>query len=195
MKNQMKIQKRKSAQAEIVGITIVMVLIMLGIIFVIKYVILPEGYNIKQAYDKTQIAANFMDAALKTTTNCNTLTITELIQDCSEHYSSPSYLYQCPEDFNLNICIGGCSSCEYLNESMEYMLNNSLNQMPQVKYDLFICRWDEANSRCFGGSADIISNFAHNYCNSTTDRTVTYESKQQPIPTDVGNRVAQMYVC
>jgi len=82
----------KKAQAEIVGITIVMVLIMLGIIFVIKFVVLPDEYNIKQAFDQSQMAANFMDSVLKTTTTCNNLEVTELIQDCAENYGS-SFLY------------------------------------------------------------------------------------------------------
>lgn len=175
--------KSKKSQAEIVGITIVMVLIMLGIIFVIRYVVLPEDYNIKQAFDKTQMAANFMDAVLKTTTTCNTLTITKLVQDCAENYGSVSSQYTCP---------GNITSCIFLNQSLELVLNSSLNKMPQVNYDFYICMWDDANDKC---GSEIISSFPKNYCNRTVNTTRGYEAKQQPIPTDVGNRVAQIYVC
>ncbi|MCB9358628.1 hypothetical protein H6503_01730 [Candidatus Woesearchaeota archaeon] len=187
--------KRTKAQAEIVGITIVMVLIMLGIVFVIKYIVLPQDYNIKDAYDKTQTAANFMDAVMKTTTKCNTLTITELIQDCAERYGT-EFLYNCPEDTMAGICPGGCDSCTYLNASLEHILENSLDEMPQVHYDLYVCRWNHANGECFDlVEGDMISYFPMHDCQDGSRWTKGYEAKRLAIPTDVGNRVMQMYIC
>jgi hypothetical protein len=183
------IKKAKKGQSEIVGITLVMVLVMLGIIFVISYVVLPESTNIKQNYDQAQVAANFMDALLKTTTECNSLTITELIQDCAEHQDTMTGIYMCPE---TDLCSGVCNSCEYLNLSMKYIFDSSLNKMPQVNYDLYICKWDHANAQCYG---ELISDFQNSDCKDNTKWPKGYESKQQPIPTGVGNRVMQMYVC
>ena len=189
----------KKAQAEIVGITIVMVLIMLGIIFVIKFVVLPDEYNIKQAFDQSQMAANFMDSVLKTTTTCNNLEVTELIQDCAENYGS-SFLYTCPEDPELNITCNRtdntCTSCEFLNQSIEYILVNSLNKMPQIDYDLFICKWNSANGECYDTfPGDIIAAFPDSNCTNNGKYPNGYEVKQQPIPTDVGNRIMQMFIC
>lgn len=175
--------KFKKSQAEIMGIAIVMVLIMLGIVFVIKFVVLPEDTNIKKAYDQTQMAANFLSATVKTTTDCNRLTVTELIQDCTENYGNNLALYNCPN---------GMNSCEFLNESLEILLNSSLNIMPQVKYDFFICYWDDYNRECGRNSGDIISNFTKTGC---LGRRVELESQQHSIPTDVGVRVVQMYIC
>jgi hypothetical protein len=185
----------KKSQTEIIGITIVMVLIMLGIIFVIRFVVLSDNYNIKQEFDKSQMAANFMDAVLKTTTSCNQLTITELIMNCAEFYGNTNQLYNCPSDTALGICPGGCRSCDFLNQSLEYILNNSLNQMPQVNYEMYICRWNPANAECNTGVGDIISSFQHANCRNATRFPIGYTQKQQPIPTNVGNRVLQMYIC
>lgn len=192
-------KKNKLGQAEIIGITIVMVLIMIGIIFVIKYVVLPDDFNIKESYDKTQIAANFMDAMLKTTTNCNNLPMTELIQNCVEHYGS-TLLYQCPADDALGICTGGCTSCEYVNQSISHILTNSLDKMPQISYDFFICKWDDANGECEMNDpanpdeANMISYFPKDNCTNLAVYK-KYDQKQQPIPTNAGNRVAVTFVC
>lgn len=175
--------KNKKAQAEIMGIAIVMVLIMIGIIFVIRFVVLDEDINVKKAYDQTQMAANFLSSAIRTTTDCNRLTITELIQDCSENYHNSLALYRCP---------GNRNSCEFLNHSMEILLNSSLDLMPQVSYDLFICRWDEYNRRCSNAEGELISNFSKQGC---LNRRVEFESQQHSLPTDVGIRVVQMYIC
>lgn len=177
-------QKRSNkSQAEIMGIAIVMVLIMLGIIFVIRFVILPEDVNIKKSYDQTQMAANFLSSAVKTTTECNKLSVTELIQDCAENYGNNLALYSCPN---------GMNSCDFLNYSMEILLNASLNIMPQVNYDLFICYWDEYNAQCSTNQGDILSNFSKTGC---LGKRVEWESQQHSLPTDVGVRVIQMYIC
>jgi len=65
--------------------------------------------------------------------------------------------------------------------------------MPNVHYDFFICDWDDANIMC--STTDMISSFPKDYCFDITNTTKEYESKRQPIPTDVGNRVVQMYIC
>jgi hypothetical protein len=175
--------KNIKSQAEIMGIAIVMVLIMLGIVFVIRFVVLPEDINVKKSYDQTQMAANFLSSAVKTTTECNRLTITELIQDCSENYGNNLALYKCPDNMN---------SCQFLNYSMEILLNASLNIMPQVNYDLLICKWDDYNRQCSIDDSSMLSNFSKNGC---LGRRIEYESQQHSLPTDVGVRVVQMYIC
>jgi hypothetical protein len=180
----------KKAQAEIVGITIVMVLIMLGIVFVIRFVILPQDENIRAIYDRTQMASNFIDTFANTNTDCNELTMTELIQNCAENYDDTDFQYLCP---NTAALCPDCRSCEFLNTSLGYILENSLNKI-NVRYDLFICKWDEVNVRCRNEyPEDVISYFYHKSClNSTIGE---YEMKQTPVPTDAGNRVIVMYIC
>lgn len=182
-------KKQTRAQAEIVGITIVMVLIMLGIIFAIRFVIVPDGQNIKQNYDRNQMAANFMDAMLKTTTECHGLTFTDLVQACAQARENPTaFTYRCPEV--TGICDEQCDTCTFLNKSLEILIDDSLYLMPQYSYDFFICRFDTVSNRCF--DTDILSTFQKGGC---LGRSRDFDSKQQPIPTEVGNRVVQMYIC
>jgi len=175
--------RKIKSQAEIMGIAIVMVLIMIGIVFVIKFVVLPEKTNTKKAYDQTQLSANFLSTSLKTTTECNGFTMTDLIQDCAANYGKGSYRYRCPD---------GRDSCSFLNDTMELLLNASLNKMPNVKYDLYICYWDQYNQECGTEEGDIIGEFKKGSCLSGR---IEYESQQYPIKTDVGTRVVQMYIC
>lgn len=178
----------KKSQAEIVGIAIVMVLIMLGVVFVIRFIVLPENENIKQIYDQIQIGANFIDAMLITHTNCSGVTMTELIKNCFEQYDNPTSQHRCPE---VPICDtpGGCRACEFLNATIEFMLNRSLDSINE-RYDFFICGWNQDEDRC--EPDDIITNFTRNSCLAEGKEL---ESKQSPIPTDVGPKVAQIYIC
>ena len=188
-------RRETKAQAEIIGITIVMVLIMLGIIFAIRFVIIPEDANIKQSYDRNQMAANFMDAMLKTTTPCNTLTFTELIQDCAENHGSEALQYNCPaaEVHGVNVCNGvdSCRSCVFLNNSLGVLMEHSIDKMLQYRYDFFICRWDAISNRCLEN--EILSQYSS--VTPCLGQSRDYDSKQQPIPTAAGNRVVQMYIC
>jgi len=178
----------KKAQAEIIGITIVMVLIMVGIIFVIRFVVLPDNSTIKQSFDRNQFAANFIDVTLKTSTNCRGFEMTELVQHCFESGGSQGLS---PNDFCPSdplICPGGCSSCDFLNTTFELILNNSLQKLPQFGYDIRMCEWDSFSNNC---TQDIIGSFSQNSCFLKRN----YDSKQQGIPTDVGLRVIQMNIC
>lgn len=183
-------QKRyRRSQAEIIGITIVMVLIMLGIVFVIRFVIIPQDENIKKIYDKAQIGANFIDAMMITKTTCNSFSMREMIQNCFESQGQFSAQVVCSEDL---ICrnSSGCRSCDYANDTIEYMLNNTLISVDK-RYDLFICEWDDINLRCMPDT--IISNFQHKSC---LEANKEYDAKQTPIPTTLGRRlVVQIYTC
>lgn len=196
-------KSNRRSQAEIMGITIVMVLIMLGIVFVIKFVVLPENIDIKQIYDKTQMSSNFINSLSRINSNCSGRTIGDLIQDCVENYNNPVNQIICYQDF---ICKDGdCSSCEYMNNSIGYMLNHSFNVM-NVKYDFMICKWDDTGDipACetidpgrpgvINISESIISYFEHGSCLAKGARA-EYESKQILIPTSQGNRYIQVYIC
>jgi hypothetical protein len=101
--------------------------------------------------------------------------------------------YSCPADTILDICApSGCKSCQFLEESIDYMLSNSLDKMPQFGYDFLICVWDPAQFRCSSLPGEIMINRTKDSCLGSNQG---YESKQQPIPTDVGKRTAQMYIC
>ena len=176
------------SQAELIGITIVMVLVMLGIVFVIKFVIIPEDVNIKKVYDKAQIGANFIDAMLITKTGCNELSMRDLIVDCFDSNGNPSAQRMCPEDTQICLTPGGCRSCQYLNSTLEVMLNETLNAI-NTQYDLFICKWSDIMLEC---ESEVISNFSHRSCLASNKE---YDAKQTLVRTSRNVRVIQIYVC
>lgn len=91
----MKFQRK--AQTEIIGLVIVIILIILGISFATRFISGPTDY--KKQFTQTEIASNTLNALLKTTSNCNELSMTELLQACAEN---PGL-----------ICGNGQNSCEH----------------------------------------------------------------------------------
>ena len=188
---------RKLSQAEIVGITIVMVIIMLGIVFVIRFVVMAKDENLKKVYDKAQIGANFIDAMLLTETQCNRRTMRDLIQNCYETYDGAdvSAQYLCPPDGIVCTDSPGCWSCDYANRTLRYFLNHTLDSINQ-RYDLFICDWNEITRECHendAGRFSIMSSFSYKSC--LGDQVGT-DSKQAIIPTPTrGARVIQIFIC
>jgi len=80
--------KNKKAQMEIMGLAIVVVLLVLGMLFAVRFVLFKEPKSYRQDYTTTQLAANMLNTLLKTTTNCNGLSIKELLQEESRGYHS-----------------------------------------------------------------------------------------------------------
>lgn len=83
------------AQAEIVGMAIVIILIIIGISFVARFTAGPADY--KKQFTQSEISSNTLDALLKTTSNCNWLSMEELLQNCADQ---------------AIICGDGKTSCE-----------------------------------------------------------------------------------
>ena len=96
----------KKAQMEIMGLAIIIILLMLGMIFLVKFMILDEKRSIKSDFSRKQVAQNFLNAMLITNVkSCNDATVSQIITECIEQGS------------NIVCDTGG--SCEYLRSSLE----------------------------------------------------------------------------
>lgn len=74
----------KKAQMEILGLAIVVVLVILGMLFVIKFMSLQQPGDLRRPVVQSQTAASYITAYLKTTVpDCKGLAITDLLQDCA----------------------------------------------------------------------------------------------------------------
>jgi len=73
----------RKAQLEIMGLAIVVVLISLIFLFVLSFNIAKEPNSNKNDFTQSQIAANTINSLLLTSTTCQGLDMTELIQDCA----------------------------------------------------------------------------------------------------------------
>lgn len=76
----------KIAQIEIMGLAMVMILIIVSMAFATKFLVEePIGY--KKQFAHAEMASNTVNAFLGTTSDCNGLSMAELLQDCSKDKS------------------------------------------------------------------------------------------------------------
>ncbi len=115
---------RKKSQMEIMGLMIVVILLIIGVLFALKFVVLKKPTEVRQSFTRTQLASNVGIAIMSSTTeNCRGTAIKDLLIDCAEW----------PEDGGTITCDDGRKSCEYVTSTIDYILNNTLNTW-KVKY-------------------------------------------------------------
>ena len=95
-------RRRKRSQMEIMGLAIIMILVMLGVLFAIRFVLKKPDTDIRKSYLESQQASNMINAMLGTTTDCHDTTIKELLQDCA---------------VTASIDCDGASSCDYVDNA------------------------------------------------------------------------------
>ena len=106
----------KKAQMEIMGLAIVVVLLVLGMLFMVKFVLFKPTESYRSEYTTTQLAANMINAILNTNTKCNDISISELLQDAAKDVPRIS---DCPDPY---------TSGDYVEEAVIELLNNTLGE-------------------------------------------------------------------
>lgn len=132
----------KRAQTEMLGMAIVILLLSLGILILVGNVLKKSaGPDIKQLYSEKQLATNILGAILSTTTNCNNEKISTLMIDCGRDWP-----VSCPGQQVGDTWIEGSDDvCLYLNNTIDFMLDNTLKQWNK-KYS-FLAYTDRANPK------------------------------------------------
>lgn len=119
----------KRAQMEIMGLAIVVILLVLGMTFVLRFMLNQDPIDYKQQFLQAEIASNMLNTYLKTTAdNCNGLSMTELLQDCG-HAGS---IY----------CEGGESSCTYAEQTAATVFGSTLEKW-NLQYEFMVFRSEE----------------------------------------------------
>lgn len=114
----------RRAQMELMGLTIVVILIILGILFAIKFVILKKPPETKASFTRSQMTSNLGMAILQSTSShCKGTDMTELMTDCAQWI----------ETGGLILCEDGNTSCAYVNHTIAKLLEDTLVQW-KVKY-------------------------------------------------------------
>lgn len=109
---------------EIMGLMIVVILLIVGVLFAIKFVVLKKPPETRQTFSRTQMASNMGLALMSSTTeNCRGTAIKDLLIDCAEW----------PEDGGTISCGDGTKSCAYVNRTIEGILEGTFDAW-NVKY-------------------------------------------------------------
>src|SRR3989338_9514757 len=104
----------RKSQTEIIGLAIVVVLLIIGMTFVIRFMLAKEPVDYKKQFTQAEIASNMLNTILKTTSkDCNELTMTQLLQDCGHSKSI--------------FCENGQVSCDYAEETAREVFSNTLD--------------------------------------------------------------------
>jgi hypothetical protein len=113
--------RSKKSQMEIMGLAIVVVLIIIGLLFSIKFVLFKQPSTYREDYTTTQLAANTINTLLKTNTECNEISIKELLQDASKTYQSIT-------------CPGTVTSTFFVNLTITNLLYDYLDDLGKEYY-------------------------------------------------------------
>ena len=131
-------------QMEIFGLLIIITLIILGMIFVLRFVVMKPPSEIKESFTQEEIASNMLDAILDTKpTGCYVNTFADLLEDCAEF----SYL-------GGTIYCNNKLSCDFAEHEIEKILDNSLKQWA-YNYEFILSSGDSVlftvnNNKCPG---------------------------------------------
>ncbi|HIH04627.1 TPA: hypothetical protein HA281_04755 [Candidatus Woesearchaeota archaeon] len=107
---------------EILGLAIVVVLLILGLVFVIKFVALKKPSTLKKDVVESQVASNYLSTYLSTSVQeCSGLSTTELLQDCAAQGGIT--------------CQDGETSCEKPREVAAFIFNQTFDQW-KWKYEM-----------------------------------------------------------
>tara|TARA_Y100000310_G_scaffold296407_1_gene328636 strand:- start:1114 stop:1662 length:549 start_codon:yes stop_codon:yes gene_type:complete len=113
------VKKTKRGQFEIMGLAIVVILMILGMLFVVRFVLLKPQTTIKQSYADTVLAANLKNSILLFTTQCGELRVQDLLADCVQ-----TPLGQSPQ---TNNCPPGfTNSCDYSQQRIQEIFDATL---------------------------------------------------------------------
>lgn len=107
-------RRSRKSQMEIMGLAIIFVLVILGVLFAIRFVLKKPDTTLREGYIESRLAYNMVNGIRGVTTGCKQATIERLVQDCAA-----SMLIKCP---------GGMNSCDYAAQEIDLILNETLEQ-------------------------------------------------------------------
>lgn len=106
----------KKSQMEIMGLVVIVILIAIGMLFAVQFLLKKPTGETAAAAKESVLAANFLNAMLSTTTDCKSMTVRELLQDCALTSGAVS----CATDF------GEISACDYASQQIEILLGRTM---------------------------------------------------------------------
>ncbi len=108
------------AQMEIMGLAIIVILVALGMLFAVQWMLKAPGVTPAEAVKESQLAANFLNTLLSTSTDCFDRPVRGLLQDCALTGG--------------RLDCFGVSSCAYVQREMTPMFEGSLGSWNKDYY-------------------------------------------------------------
>lgn len=162
----------KKSQAEIMGLALVIMLIVVGIVFVFKFMDTGSEDSLRQDFVDSKLASNMINVILKTTLDCKNIEIKNLYQDCARGVS------------HLDYC-GEPNPCVKAELVVQEILNKTLD------------KW-KRNYRFTATINGVVkTEIANNDCHPENIGTKyrKLESETYPIPTDEGTMMIRLDIC
>ncbi|MBW2996771.1 hypothetical protein KY349_00350 [Candidatus Woesearchaeota archaeon] len=157
------------------GLMIVVILLIVGVLFAIKFVVLKKPPETRQSFSRTQMASNLGLALMASTTeNCRGTAVKDLLIDCAEW----------PEAGGTITCGDGRKSCEYVSSTIELILADTLDIWNQ-KYYL-----TAGTEKTLEGK---IVYLHHDDCPAS--KTLPGESESFFLPTNRGLLTLKIFIC
>lgn len=168
----------KTAQLEMIGIAIVVVLVVLGFLFVLKAVSKPP-VSAQAGFLKTHIAQDVLNTVSITDASCGGIDMTDVLKACAEGSD-----IQCAEP------------CAYFNDSMKLVLNMTLEEQ-RLPYRLRVYTKDEPPLLPSSATGGIFIEGAG--CNESSINSGRYVIKEKPgmiiIPSKAGDIKVMLEIC
>lgn len=102
------IRPGKSAQGEILGLAVVVVLVVVGFMLALRFIGSDDGPSLQQDVTDRKMASAMINVMLHTNLDCKDITLSEVMQDCAnplstfEYCGSPKRL-ACAEAANVTL--------------------------------------------------------------------------------------------
>jgi hypothetical protein len=161
-------RKSKRSQTEILGLSIVIIFLSIGMLFVVKSIISKKPSQERETYIRSELASNILGSIVDVHTDCRNQDLSDLLQDCAEFY--PTGSIECPN---------GKQSCDYADTEIRTILSSFMDRLGGNKSYQFIAITPDAMDIVFikQGNCTI------------------WESATQPLPTLIGTINLKFNMC
>ena len=161
----------KKSQMEIMGLAIVVIIIVIGFSFMIRFLANKKPTEYKEDFSKSELVSNIINTILKTTAtttgNCKGMSFSDLLARCSEISS-----IEC--DSTLT------DVCEFTKTNMETILQNTIGEN-KLKLDYYL-----VVSENLEGTTEINGN---DFNMGTGQCPGSKKSNSYPVPTSTADNV------
>lgn len=161
-------KKSKKSQTEILGLSIVLIFLSIGMLFVVKSIISDKPSQERETYIRSELASNILGAITDVHTDCKNQDISDLLQDCAEFAPTGSIE-----------CSNGQESCDYAKSEIITILSRFMDKLGGNRSYKFIALTPDM--------MDVVSIEKGN--------CTIWESATQPLPTIIGTLELKFNMC